>query len=71
MIVLAFETRDLALLHGDSESTAYLCDFDLNDNCGGVLSANFSGAGYAFTASNQAHIMSSTTITDYSSICKY
>ncbi len=51
--------------------TAYFCDFDLNDNCGGVLNASNSGINTAFTASVQFEFMDSIVITDFTSICKH
>lgn len=46
----------------------YLCDFDSNNNCGGTLYWNNSGALNLFSASTQSAVMGTITITDVSSI---
>lgn len=49
----------------------YLCDFDSNNDCGGILNSNSSGALNSFSASVQSAIIGSTTITDVSSISEF
>jgi len=48
----------------------FSCDFDANDNCGGVLSSNNSGLFNTFQGGAQSAVMVTTTATDITSISK-